>query len=177
MAYRQPKKWKPKDPYTPNDFNQFVKANMEALARREADLDLILTSYSVSNDSWTNTSWQIHPRLDSKVVLEVTEPSMVILNFQAENLVTVTGGDIIYYDVHWEEADIYLSSWRSDQDGRGVLINETEAAGEHTRTNFQVWVPNVAAGTHTFQLWVKVSADTARELHDAAPFHFGGIVI
>jgi hypothetical protein len=175
MAYRTPKNWKPKDPYTPLDFNQYVKANFEYLAFREAD-DLILPSGEAANPSTTSTTLVIHPE-EEIISVVVDKPSMVLFLLQTTFRITTTAGRLATYDILDLNDETFLSSGINTPLGAGLGWQETYVANERISYSAHFWLDDVKPGAHNYQLYIRVNADTFVEERIDARFAWAAVVI
>jgi len=177
MAYVTPKIWKPGDPYTPADFNTFVKNNMEALACRSGSH--ILELPGGVNVTTTSTSFEELPTGSGDanfVAFNVPAPSNVFLHF-ALRVRNSTSGNFTYFDIKWLEKDVFISSMQPTPASGGLWGFETRTgATDQTASGFFI-VENVPEGVHTFQVYWRTNANTSTVEKLNSPFFISGWVL
>jgi len=179
MAYLPSKTWKPGDPYNPEDFNLFVKGNLEALVQRPEDHGTV--NGGGSDITWTSTTFIQHPDPDishTELVLTAAPgDSVAFFNLSTNVRVGTTANRLVAFDIYWVEKEVYLSTMTNTPASNGLGYIRTVTIAEEVATPM-VWVQSdIPEGDNTFRLMVRVNGDTAAEERGQSPFLFNAFLV
>ena len=167
-----PRKWRPQDPYTPADFNVFVRDSFNDLARRVSNWKN--EEAGATTLTWSNTTWAEHPDVNGtgQAILQLGETPANVYLFLKSLVRHNTSGAIVYYDVYWENRGFYLSSGNGTPLDNGIVLQEINTITQNLGVSMVFPIKNVPPGAHTFKLWVRTNTGIASERREDGPFYF-----